>query len=75
MAFSWKRFIEVEEQRRAQNLRALATHDHLWGMGLPSRIALAIPDLCPCCVLYSLQLLLQAVGNTQLLLPHHSGNS
>lgn len=33
MAFSWKPFIQVEEQWRAQNLRALATYDHLWGWG------------------------------------------
>ena len=33
MAFSWKPFIQVEEQHRAQNLRALATYDHLWGWG------------------------------------------
>lgn len=73
MAFSWKPFIQVEEQWRAQNLRALATYDHLWGWGyllehpLPFQtFALAVSS--------SLSFCSKQLGNTQLLFPHHTGN-
>lgn len=74
MAFSWKPFIEVEEQRRAQNLRALATYDHLWGWGyllehpLPFQtFALAVSSIVS-------SFCSKQLGNTQLLFPHDTGN-
>ena len=74
MAFSWKPFIQVEEQHRAQNLRALATYDHLWGWGyllehpLPFQtFAFAVSSIVS-------SFCSKKLGNIQPLFPHDTGN-